>query len=67
MRQTCAACSRQLTAIPGLKVAYPATPHDAKGLMASALAGNDPVIFFESQDLYDQTEVVWPDGVPAGY
>jgi len=56
-----------LAAVPGLKVAYPATPHDAKGLMASALAGNDPVVFFESQDLYDQTEVVWPDGVPVGY
>lgn len=38
--------------IPGLKVVFPATPYDAKGLMASALAGNDPVVFFESQSLY---------------
>jgi len=53
--------------IPGLKVAFPATPHDAKGLMATALRGNDPVVFFESQRLYNQTEIFWPDGVPAAY
>ena len=35
--------------IPGLKVAFPATPYDAKGLMASSLVGTDPVVFFESQ------------------
>jgi 2-oxoisovalerate dehydrogenase E1 component len=53
--------------IPGLKVAYPATPYDAKGLMASALSGNDPVVFFESQRLYDMVEVFRVDGVPAEY
>ena len=53
--------------IPGLKVAFPATPHDAKGLMATALRGNDPVVFFESQRLYNQTEIFWPDGVPGEY
>ena len=53
--------------MPGLKVAFPATPHDAKGLMATALRGNDPVVFFESQRLYNQTEVLWPEGVPAEY
>jgi 2-oxoisovalerate dehydrogenase E1 component len=42
--------------VPGLKVVFPATPYDAKGLMASALTGNDPVIFFESQRLYGVTE-----------
>ncbi|HEX7550249.1 MAG TPA: transketolase C-terminal domain-containing protein, partial [Candidatus Methylomirabilis sp.] len=42
--------------IPGLKVVFPATPYDAKGLMASALAGTDPVVFFESQRLYGVTE-----------
>lgn len=52
--------------IPGLKVIYPATPYDAKGLMASALSGDDPVIFLESQRLYDQTEVVYPQ-VPRHY
>jgi 2-oxoisovalerate dehydrogenase E1 component len=31
--------------IPGLKVVFPATPYDAKGLMNSALMGTDPVVF----------------------
>ena len=38
--------------VPGLKVVFPATPYDAKGLMTSALNGTDPVLFFESQRLY---------------
>jgi 2-oxoisovalerate dehydrogenase E1 component len=50
--------------IPGLKVVYPATPYDAKGLMASALSGDDPVIFFESQRLYDAVELFHAGGVP---
>lgn len=53
--------------IPGLKVVFPATPYDAKGLMSTALMGNDPVIFYESQRLYNQTEVIWSQGVPAEY
>lgn len=54
--------------IPGLKVVFPATPYDAKGMMATALSGNDPVVFFESQRLYSsQTETVHPEGVPAEY
>ncbi|MCB1497425.1 MAG: dehydrogenase [Bauldia sp.] len=53
--------------IPGLKVVYPSTPYDAKGLLASALAGNDPVIFFESQRLYDATEMFHEGGVPEDY
>lgn len=56
-----------ITHIPGLKVVYPATPYDAKGLLASALASNDPVVFFESQRLYDQVEVFRPEGVPRDY
>lgn len=59
--------SSMVALVPGLKVAFPATPRDAKGLMASALAGNDPVVFFESQRLYDITETVHPEGVPADY
>ncbi len=51
--------------IPGLKVAFPATPYDAKGLMYSALLGTDPVVFFESQRIYDQPELFHPGGVPA--
>ncbi len=54
--------------IPGLKVVFPATPYDAKGLMNAALTGTDPVIFFESQRLYDQSELFHgQEGVPAGY
>jgi len=53
--------------IPGLKVLYPATPYDAKGLLASALSSNDPVIFFESQRLYDKVEIFRKDGVPSDY
>jgi 2-oxoisovalerate dehydrogenase E1 component len=53
--------------IPGLKVVYPATPYDAKGLLASALSGTDPVVFFESQLLYDTVELFRAEGVPAGY
>ncbi|HSB72984.1 MAG TPA: thiamine pyrophosphate-dependent enzyme [Candidatus Methylomirabilis sp.] len=51
--------------IPGLKVVFPATPYDAKGLMAAALQGSDPVVFFESQRLYGITEWFRPE-VPAG-
>jgi len=50
--------------IPGLKVVFPATPYDAKGLMNSALNGTDPVIFFESQRIYDIGEQFHKDGVP---
>lgn len=53
--------------IPGLKVVFPATPYDAKGLMNSALTGTDPVIFFESQRLYDIGEMFQEDGVPKDY
>ncbi|MDE2383463.1 MAG: dehydrogenase [Alphaproteobacteria bacterium] len=56
-----------VTHIPGLKVVYPATPYDAKGLMASALSSNDPVVFFESQRLYDTVELFHEGGVPADY
>ncbi|MCL5745902.1 MAG: dehydrogenase, partial [Acidobacteria bacterium] len=51
--------------IPGLKVVYPVTPYDAKGLMNSALAGTDPVVFFESQKVYDAGELFTE--VPEGY
>ncbi|HLJ71253.1 MAG TPA: thiamine pyrophosphate-dependent enzyme [Roseiarcus sp.] len=53
--------------IPGLKVVYPATPYDAKGLLASALSSEDPVVFFESQRLYDVVEQFRPGGAPADY
>jgi 2-oxoisovalerate dehydrogenase E1 component len=52
--------------IPGLKVVFPATPFDAKGLLNAALNGSDPVVFFESQRLYDIGELFEPE-VPEGY
>lgn len=52
--------------IPGLKVVFPATPYDAKGLLNTALAGSDPVVFFESQRLYDIGELFEKE-VPEGY
>ena len=53
--------------IPGLKVVFPATPYDAKGLMNAALVGTDPVVFFESQRIYDMPEMFHPGGVPEGF
>jgi len=52
--------------IPGLKVVFPVTPYDAKGMLNTALAGTDPVVFFESQRLYDIGEVFEKE-VPEAY
>jgi len=40
------------THVPGLKVVYPATPLDAKGLMIAAINDQNPVMFFEHKALY---------------
>nr|MDQ3001787.1 thiamine pyrophosphate-dependent enzyme [Fibrobacterota bacterium] len=53
--------------VPGLRVMFPATPYDAKGMLNLALSGTDPVVFFESQRLYSETELFVFDGVPEGY
>ncbi len=53
--------------IPGLKVYFPATPYDAKGMLNLALRGTDPVVFFESQRLYNQPETLFAGGVPTDY
>ncbi|GAH85285.1 unnamed protein product, partial [marine sediment metagenome] len=53
--------------IPGLKVMFPATPYDAKGMLNLALSGTDPVVFFESQRIYDIGELFVKEGVPEGY
>jgi pyruvate/2-oxoglutarate/acetoin dehydrogenase E1 component len=54
--------------VPGLKIAIPATPYDAKGLLKSAIRGEDPVMFFEHKMLYAaQGEVPTEDyTVPFG-
>jgi acetoin:2,6-dichlorophenolindophenol oxidoreductase subunit beta len=40
--------------IPGLKVALPATPYDAKGLLKAAIRDNNPVVFFEDKMMYQR-------------
>jgi len=39
--------------VAGLKLVYPSTPHDARGLLISAIKDPNPVIFFEHHCLYD--------------
>jgi 2-oxoisovalerate dehydrogenase E1 component beta subunit len=54
---------------PGLKVVYPSTPYDAKGLLKSAIRDNNPVLFFEHKYLYRRIKEVLPEGdytVPLG-
>ena len=46
--------------IPGLKVALPSTPYDAKGLLKTAIRDNNPVVFFEDKMMYQQKGAV-PD------
>ena len=53
--------------IPGLKVMFPATAYDAKGMLNLALRGSDPVVFFESQRLYSEPETLVEGGVPTEY
>jgi 2-oxoisovalerate dehydrogenase E1 component len=40
------------TQVPGLKVVYPSTPYDAKGLLLAAFNDPNPVLFFEHKALY---------------
>ena len=46
---------------PGLKVVYPSTPEDAKGLMIAAIEDPNPVMFFEHKGLYRSITGMVPD------
>ena len=57
-----------ITSIPGVKVAMPSSPADAKGLLTTAIRDDDPVVFFEHKAMYGRKGEV-PEGeylVPFG-
>jgi 2-oxoisovalerate dehydrogenase E1 component beta subunit len=58
------------THVPGLKVVIPSTPHDAKGLLKSAVRDPNPVLFFEPKKGYRLIKGEVPEGeeilVPLG-
>jgi 2-oxoisovalerate dehydrogenase E1 component beta subunit len=55
---------------PGLKIVYPATARDAKGLLKAAIRDDDPVLYFEHKYLYRRIKEDLPEGddhiVPIG-
>ncbi|HET7620748.1 MAG TPA: alpha-ketoacid dehydrogenase subunit beta [Gemmatimonadaceae bacterium] len=55
---------------PGLKIVYPATASDAKGLLKAAIRDDDPVLYFEHKYLYRRIKEDLPEGddhvVPIG-
>lgn len=51
------------TQVPGLKVAYPAFPYDAKGLLATSFEDPNPVLFFEHKGLYRSVK----EEIPTDY
>ncbi len=55
--------------IPGLKVAIPSTPYDAKGLLKTAIRDDNPVVFFEDKISYAKVRGPVPSGdytIPFG-
>src|SRR5580704_12939401 len=57
-----------LSHIPGLKVAMPSTPYDAKGLLKTAIRDDNPIVFFEDKIMYKQKGPVPEDDytIPFG-
>jgi 2-oxoisovalerate dehydrogenase E1 component beta subunit len=54
---------------PGMKIVYPSTPYDAKGLLKASIRDNNPVLFFEHKFLYRRIKEEIPEGdytVPIG-
>jgi 2-oxoisovalerate dehydrogenase E1 component len=55
--------------VPGLKIVYPSTPYDAKGLLLAAFADPNPVLYFEHKALYRSLNGPVPEApyeVPIG-
>ncbi len=48
--------------VPGLKLAIPSTPHDAKGMLISAIRDPDPVLFMEPKHVYRSIRDEVPEG-----
>jgi pyruvate dehydrogenase E1 component beta subunit len=51
--------------VPGLKMVIPSGPHNARGLLVSAIRDPDPVIFFEHKALYHAAKEDVPDEIEA--
>ncbi len=54
---------------PGMKIVYPSTPYDAKGLLKSSIRDNNPVLFLEHKFLYRRIKEEIPESdytVPLG-